>query len=114
MENFNAALKVHAYQEFERVSSLTQDDNSELQEQMSDGMIILMEDRDVLTSHLEASKENVDQKISDKETDIVRTLQEDWKTTETRILDQQQMRNRNIVEEVIFTCENYREDISNH
>lgn len=75
-------------------------------------MIILMEDRDVLTSHLEASKENVDQKISDKETDIVRTLQEDWKATETRILDQQQMRNRNIIEEVIKTCENSRDDIS--
>ncbi len=37
-------------------------------------MIILMEDRDVLTSHLEASKENVDTKISDKENEIVRTL----------------------------------------
>lgn len=88
MENFNAALKVHAYQEFERVSSLTEDQNSELQEQMSDGMIILMEDRDVLTSHLEASKENVDGKIGDKETEIFRTIQEDWKMTETRILEE--------------------------
>jgi hypothetical protein len=30
MENFNGLLKVHAYQEFERVSSLTEDQNSEL------------------------------------------------------------------------------------
>jgi len=37
-------------------------------------MIILMEDRDVLTSHLEASKENVDGKIGDKETEIFRTI----------------------------------------
>lgn len=111
MENFNAALKVHAYAEFERVSSLTDEQNSELQEQMSNEMIILMEDRDVLTSHLEASKENVDSKIGDKETEIVRTLQDDWKQTETRILEEQHMRNRNIVEEIVKTCDNFREDI---
>lgn len=74
-------------------------------------MIILMEDRDVLTSHLEASKENVDSKIGDKETEIVRTLQDDWRQTETRILEEQHMRNRNIIEEIIKTCENFREDI---
>ena len=80
--------------------------------QLSDGLIMLLEDREVLTSHVEASKENVDSKIGDKETEIVRTLQEDWKTTETRILDAQHMRNRNIVEEVIKTCVDFREDIS--
>lgn len=78
---------------------------------MSDGMILLMEDRDILTSHLEASKENVDSKISDKETEIVRTLQEDWRQTETRILEEQHTRNRNIIEEIIKTCENFREEI---
>ncbi len=51
-------------------------------------MIILMEDRDVLTSHLEASKENIDSKIGDKETEIVRSLQDDWRNTETRILEE--------------------------
>lgn len=75
-------------------------------------MIILMEDRDVLSSHLEASKENVDSKIGDKETEIVRTLQDDWRQTETRILEEQHMRNRNIIEEVITTAESFREDIS--
>jgi hypothetical protein len=55
---------------------------------MSDGMILLMEDRDILTSHLEASKENLDSKISDKETEIVKSLTEDWKQTETRILEE--------------------------
>jgi hypothetical protein len=55
---------------------------------MSDGMIILLEDREVLTSHIEASKENVDSKIGDKETEIVRTLQDDWKATETRIIEE--------------------------
>jgi len=54
---------------------------------MTDGMILLMEDRDVLTSHLDASKENIDTKIGDKESEINRTLQDDWKQTETRILD---------------------------
>lgn len=111
MDGFNSALKVHAYAEFERVSGLTEDQNSELQEQMSDGMILLMEDRDILTSHLEASKENLDSKISDKETEIVKTLQEDWRQTESRILEEQHTRNRNIIEEIIKTCENFREEI---
>ena len=72
MENFNAALKVHAYAEFERISALTEEQNAE--ENMSDDLVVLMEDRDILTSHLEASKENVDTKIGDKETEIVKTL----------------------------------------
>lgn len=74
-------------------------------------MILLMEDRDVLTSHLDASKENIDTKIGDKESEINRTLQDDWKQTETRILDQQSTRNRNIIEEIIKTCETFREEI---
>jgi uncharacterized Zn finger protein len=78
---------------------------------MTDGMILLMEDRDVLTSHLDASKENIDTKIGDKESEINRTLQDDWKQTETRILDQQSSRNRNIIEEIIKTCETFREEI---
>ena len=78
---------------------------------MTDGMILLMEDRDVLTSHLDASKENIDTKIGDKESEINRTLQDDWKQTETRILDQQSTRNRNIIEEIIKTCETFREEI---
>jgi len=74
-------------------------------------MILLMEDRDVLTSHLDASKENIDTKIGDKESEINRTLQDDWKQTETRILDQQSTRNRNIIEEIIKTCETFKEEI---
>jgi hypothetical protein len=32
MDGFNQALKIHAYAEFERVSGLTEEQNSELQE----------------------------------------------------------------------------------
>lgn len=55
---------------------------------MSNEMIILMEDRDVLTSHLDASKENVDTKLGDKETEILRILTDDWKATDNRIQDE--------------------------
>jgi hypothetical protein len=111
MENFNAALKVHAYAEFDRVSAIAEDQNSDLNDLISNEMVILMEDRDVLTSRLEASKETVDSKIGDKETEIQRTLLEDWRQTETRILEEQHMRNRNIVEEIVNTSQNFKEDI---
>ena len=70
-----------------------------------------MEDRDILVSHVEASKETVDSKIGDKETEIVRALGDDWKNADNRITEEQHMRNRNIIEEIIKTCEDFREDI---
>ena len=87
MDQFNVQLKQHALAEFDRLTSLTEDQNQEFQEQLSDGIVYLLEDREVLTSHVEASKENIDSKISDKESDITRTIGEDWKVTENRITD---------------------------
>lgn len=89
MENFNAALKIHALAEFDKFSSQAEDQNPDAlnEMQISDDLVVLLEDREMLTSHVEASKENIDSKISDKETEIVKTIQEDWKMTETRIID---------------------------
>lgn len=55
---------------------------------MSDDFLLLMEDKEMLVSHLEASKETVDGKISDKETEIVKALTDDWRTTEQRISEE--------------------------
>ncbi len=74
--------------------------------------VFLTEDKEVLTGILEGSKETIDGKIGDKETEIFRVIQDDWKNTSLRIHDQQHTRNRNIIEETIKTCENFREDIS--
>lgn len=79
---------------------------------MSDGFVMLMEDKDILVAHIEASKENVDGKISDKESEINRAISDDWKATENKIIDEQHHRNRTIVEEVINTCNNFRDEIS--
>ena len=72
-----------------------------------------MEDKDILVSHIEASKETVDSKIGDKETQIIKDLTDDWKQTDFRIIEEQHHRNRTVVEEIIKTWEDFREDISN-
>lgn len=115
MENFNATLRNYAVAEYDRMVNMGEEESqNNIQEELSNDLIILMEDKDILVSHIEASKENVDSKIGDKETEIVKALAEDWKNTENRVLEDQHQRNRNIVEEVIKTCEDFREDISNH
>lgn len=80
--------------------------------EMSDNMILLMSDPEVLNQHLEQSKENVDSKIGDQETKIVKELATDWKNTETRILEEQHYRNRTIVQEIIKTCDKFKKEIS--
>jgi hypothetical protein len=54
----------------------------------NDALLELMLEKETLVSHLEASKENVGGKIDDKEGDIIRAIQEDWKITETRIQEE--------------------------
>ena len=113
MEQFSVALKAYALQEFERISNIGEDDiNAGDGETMSDNMIILMSDNDTLNQHLEASKENIDSKIGDQETNISKSLQNDWKNTETRILEAQHQRNRTIVQEIIKTCAQFKTEIS--
>jgi len=112
MEQFSADLKAYSALEFERINNMEEDISGGDAEALSDNMVTLMSDSDVLTQHLEASKENVDSKIGDQESNIVRELMRDWKNTETRIIDDQHQRNRTIVQEVIKTCEKFRREIS--
>lgn len=79
-------------------------------EQISDELLQLM-DADGLNQHLEGSKEQVEAKINDVESIVNRALSQDWKATETRILDHQHHRNRTIVQEIIRTCEKFRKEI---
>ena len=80
---------MYALQEYDRIANLDENENNELQGEggLSDNLVILMEDKDILQSHIEASKENVDSKIGDKETEIQKALGDDWKNTETRITE---------------------------
>ena len=77
----------------------------------NDALIELYSDKEILVSALEASRENVDNKISDRDTEITRAINEDWAATSNRITEEQQRRNRDIIEEVINTCANFKEDI---
>lgn len=56
-------------------------------EQMSNELVELMDDSDYLNTQLEASKENIELRINEIETQIIRELTNDWKTTEARIIE---------------------------
>ena len=74
MQQFAVALKVYALQEVERIENLGDE-------------LLLMEDGDYLNSQLEGSKENIELRVNDIESQILKDLTNDWKVTETRILD---------------------------
>ena len=71
-----------------------------------------MDDADYLNSQLEGSKENIELKVNEVESQIIRELADDWKQTETRIIEDQHHRNRTIVQEIIKTCEKFKKEIS--
>jgi hypothetical protein len=81
---------------------------------MSDDLILLMDDGDYLNSQLEGSRENIEQRLGDIETQINRDLANDWKSTDTKITEDQHHRNRTIVQEVIKTCDKFKKEISKH
>ena len=110
MDAFSTALKTYALQEYERFLTLGDDGGGE-SEQVSDTMLVLMSDLDVLNQHLEASKENVDSKVTEQETIINREQTKDWRNTETRITEEQHHRNRTIVQEIIKSAEKFRREI---
>ena len=74
-------------------------------------MLPLLVEKETLVGHLETSKESVTQKVDDKENEIIKAILEDWTNTSTRVFEEQQRRNRNIIEEIIKTCSTFREEI---
>jgi hypothetical protein len=70
MELFSQDLKVYALAEYDRINSMEEDLSGGDAEQMSDDMIHLMSDSDALNQHLEASKENIDSRVNDVESNI--------------------------------------------
>jgi hypothetical protein len=54
---------------------------------------------------LETSKESIENKLGEKEGEINRLLSEEWRDIEKMILENQHTRNRNIIEEIIRTCD---------
>ena len=84
MEMFSVALKAYALQEVERIDNMGDDGD---QEPMSDELVLLMGDGDYLNSQLEGSKENIELRVNDIESQIIKDLTNDWKATESRIIE---------------------------
>ena len=114
MEQFSAALKVYAMAEFERFAQMGDDVNNNDMDQLPDELVTLIAESDVLQQHLEASKENIDSKVGDQDSNITKELTRDWTATQTRILEEQHQRNRTIVQEIIKTCERFKKEISKY
>ncbi len=107
---FSASLKTYALQELERIGNMGEDGDLE---QMSDELIMLLSDPDYLNTQLEASKENIELRVNEIESQIIKDLTNDWKTTEQRIIEDQHHRNRTIVQEIIKTCDKIKKEVNN-
>ena len=105
METFYGQLRTYAINQQELFSAefeaLQYKSEMYIEMQDNEALLEIMLEKETLVSHLESSKENVGGKIDDKEGDIIRAIQDDWKITENRIQEEQQRRNRNIIEEVL-------------
>lgn len=67
---------------------MEEDINGDLPSEITDELVVLLEDKDSLISKIETSRENVDSKIGDRETDINKALGEDWKNTYQKIIEE--------------------------
>lgn len=87
-DTFNTALRTYAVAEQDKFMEMLEkeDENAEAQE-IADNIPLfeILNDKEILTQHLESSKENVDAKINDKDTEITKAIQEDWNATMSRI-----------------------------
>jgi hypothetical protein len=82
MNNFNAILRTYALAEQEKfINNIEENEDLTNDPAMTDVYIMIMEDKDILVSHLDASKENVENKIGDKETEITKALTDQWTAT---------------------------------
>lgn len=59
---------------------------------------------------LETFRENIESHIGAQEKVIMKATNEHWKQTETKLVDSQHKRNRNIVKEIINCCNTFKEE----
>ena len=71
-------------------------------------MLELLIEKDPLIGHLDASKDFMDSSINKLETEITKAIQTEWQDILKQMLEAQHKRNRNIVKEIIDTCELFR------
>merc|ERR1712196_302356 len=74
-------------------------------------LLELLLEKEPLVQHLDTSKEFMETKIQKMETEIMKAINTEWKDTESTMTLNQHKRNRNIVKEIITTCNMFRNEI---
>ena len=88
MNSFYGELKKYALAEQEKFESeYEKNQESEIVKEFmaNEDLLDLMLDKDNLITHLDNSKENVGQKIEEKDNEIYRAILDDWQFTSKRI-----------------------------
>ena len=71
-------------------------------------LLELLIEKDPLVVHLDNSKDFMDLSINKLETEIGKAINSEWNEILRVMLEKQHKRNRNIVKEIIDTCEKFR------
>ena len=71
----------------------------------------LLLEKEPLVEHLDKSKEYMETRIQKMETDIIRSIQNEWKDYLADLILKQKQRNRSIIKEIIKTCKQFRDSI---
>merc|ERR1711934_874160 len=75
-------------------------------------LLELLLEKEPLVQHLDQSKEFMETKIQKMETEIMKAINTEWKDTESTMSLKQHKRNRNIIKEIITTCNMFRTEIT--
>jgi len=99
MNKFIAELRDHAYKLNEEMNK--DDENNLNQWENEPDLIQLLYDKETLTQYFEQAKETQENKISEKDNIIRSDINNDWKSTKEKVVEEQHDRNRNIIQEII-------------
>lgn len=110
MNKFIAELRDHAYKLNEDMSR--EDENNLQRWDNEPDLIQLLYDKETLTQYFEQAKENQENKISEKDNIIRSDINNDWKNTKEKIIEEQHDRNRNIIQEIIRMTKERKQQVS--
>lgn len=111
VDKFIEELKGHAYKLNDEINK--EDDNNAINQWEDQDLIQLLYDRETVTQNFEQSKETQENKISEKENIIRSEINNDWKYTKEKLIEDQHNRNRNIIQEIIRMTKERKSNVSN-
>ena len=110
MDKFIAELREHAYKLNDDLNN-EDDHNASLNNWDDQDLVQLLYDKETLTQYFEQSKETQENKISEKDNIIRSEINNDWKNTKEKLLEEQHDRNRNIIQEIIKLSKDKRQEV---